>query len=245
MATHPAPDVWEVQGKRIDLPVRVENASIAGAAWRPPRSAVDAQLEPYGLRSAGRRGKGLAMLLCVVYPEEFVLGGYDEVGIGVYASPRSGTVPGGSGLFVLELPVTGSFTREAGREIWGLPKWLMSSTAEIGGSRSTMVMIDDGAPVMDAMIRTGALPIPLSVPSKGRTWARAEDGPHAGRLLRGGTSMRFHGLRLGRGRGTTITWGEHRMADRARALGMEGQPFATFSAERLTASFGESHVVEG
>ena len=121
MATHPAPDVWEVQGKQIDLPVRVENASIAGAAWRPPRSAVDAQLEPYGLRSAGRRGKGLAMLLCVVYPEEFVLGGYDEVGIGVYASPVSGTVPGGSGLFVLELPVTGAFTREAGREIWGLP----------------------------------------------------------------------------------------------------------------------------
>ena len=91
MATHPAPNVWEVQGKHIDLPVRVENASIAGAAWRPPRSAVDAQLEPYGLRSAGRRGKGLAMLLCVVYPEEFVLGGYDEVGIGVYASPMSGT----------------------------------------------------------------------------------------------------------------------------------------------------------
>ena len=61
--------------------------------------------------------------------------------------------------------------------------------------------------------------------------------------LRGKTSMRFRGLRLGRGRGTTITWGEHRMADRARALGMDGRPFATFSAERLSASFGESRVV--
>ena len=244
MATHPAPNVWEVQGKHIDLPVRVENASIAGAAWRPPRSAVDAQLEPYGLRSAGRGGKGLAMLLCVVYPEQFVLGAYDEVGIGVYAAPMSGTAPGGSGLFVLELPVTGAFTREAGREIWGLPKWLMSSTAEIGGSRSTMVMIDGGAPVMDATIRTGGIPLPL-VPSGGRTWARAEDGPLAGRLLHGKTSMRFRGLRLGRGRGTTITWGDHRMADRARALGMDSRPFATFSAERLSASFGESHVVDG
>ena len=180
------------------------------------------------------------MLVCVVYPEEFVLGGYDEVGIGVFASG-----PGGSGLFVLELPVTGTFTREAGREIWGLPKWLMTSKADLGGSRSTMVMSDGDIPVMDATIRTGRLALPVPMPSRGRTWARAEDGPLAGQLLRGETSMRFHGLRVGRGRGTTITWGEHRMADRARALGMDRPPFFTFSAERLTASFGESHVVGG
>ncbi len=240
MATHPAPDVWEVQGDRIDLPVTVEDASFAAALWRAPRSAVDAQLEPYGLTSAGFRGTGLAMLVCVVYPEEFVLGGYDEVGVGVFASG-----PGGSGLFVLELPVTGTFTREAGREIWGLPKWLMTSKADLGGSRSTMVMSDGDIPVMDATIRTGPLALPVPMPSRGRTWARAEDGPLAGQLLRGATSMRFHGLRVGRGRGTTITWGEHRMADRARALGMDRPPFFTFSAERLTATFGESHVVGG
>ena len=239
MATHPAPDLWEVQGKQIDLPVRTHAARFAGAAWRPSRAAVDAQLEPFGLRSAGFRGTGLAMLVCVVYPEEFVLRGYDEVGIGVLA-----TGPGGPGLFVLELPVTGAFTREAGREIWGLPKWLMTSKADLGGSTSTMVISEGDVPVMDATIRTGGLALPL-VPSGGSTWARAEDGPHAGRLLRGKTSMRFRGLRLGRGRGTTITWGEHRMADRARALGMDGRPFATFSAERLSASFGESRVVEG
>ena len=244
MATHPAPDLWEVQGQEIDLPVRVDGATFAGALWRSPRAAVDAQLEPYGLRAAGFRGTGLAMLVCVVYPEEFVLGGYDEVGIGVLASPRSGTAPGGPGLFVLELPVTGAFTREAGREIWGLPKWLMTSTADLGGSTSTMAMSDGNVPVMDATIRTGGFSLPL-VPSSGHTWARAEEGPHAGLLLRGKTSMRFRGLRIGRGRGTTITWGDHRMADHARALGMDGRPFATFSAERLTASFGESVVVEG
>ena len=87
MATHPGPDVWEVQGRQIDLPVRVDAATFAGALWRAPRSAVDAQLEPFGLRSAGFRGSGLAMLVCVVYPEEFVLGGYDEVGIGVSPPP--------------------------------------------------------------------------------------------------------------------------------------------------------------
>jgi hypothetical protein len=240
MATHPAPDVWEVQGQTIDLPVRVDAATFAGALWRAPRSAVDAQLEPYGLRSAGFRGSGLAMLVCVVYPEEFVLGGYDEVGIGVLASG-----PGGPGLFVLELPVTGAFTREAGREIWGLPKWMMTSTSDIGGSRSTMVMSDGDVPVMDATISTSAVSLPVPLPSRGSTWARAEDGPHEGRLLRGKTTMRFRGLRVGRGRGTTITWGEHRMADRARALRMYGRPFATFSAERLTATFGESRVVDG
>lgn len=245
MATHPAPDVWEVQGKRIDLPVRVNAATFAGAAWRPPRAAVDAQLEPYGLRSASRWRRGLAMLVCVVYEDEFVLGGYDEVGIGVFAAPRPGSARGRPGLFVLDLPVTGSFTREAGREIWGLPKWLMTSKADLGGSRSTMAISDGDVPVMDATIRTGRLPVPFPVPSSGRTWARAEDGPLAGRLLRGKTRMRFHRLRVGRGRGTTITWGEHPMADRARALGMDRRPYATFSAERLVASFGESEVVDG
>ncbi len=240
MATHPAPDLWEVQGKQIDLPVRVRAAKFAGAVWRPSRAAVDAQLEPYDLTSSGRMGAGLAMLVCVVYPDDFVLGGYDEVGIGVFASG-----PGGPGLFVLELPVTGAFTREAGREIWGLPKWLMASKADLGGSRSTMTISEGDTQIMDATIRTGRLALPVPAPSAGRTWARAEEGPHDGRLLRGKTSMRFHGLRVGRGRGTTITWGDHRMADRARALGMDRRPFATFSAERLSASFGESHVVEG
>lgn len=239
MATHPAPDLWEVQGKQIDLPVRTHAATFAGAAWRPSRAAVDAQLEPYGLKAAGRLGRGFAMLVCVVYPEDFVLGGYDEVGIGVMA-----TGPGGPGLFVLELPVTGTFTREAGREIWGLPKWLMTSTADLGGSLSRMTISEDGVPIMDATISTSRLALPLPAPSRGRTWARAEDGPHAGRLLRGKTTMWFHGLRIGRGRGTTITWGKHRMADRARALGMDQRPFATFSAERLDARFGESEVVD-
>ena len=239
MATHPAPDLWEVQGKEIPLPVRVRSARFAGAAWRPSREAVDAQLEPYGLTSAGRFGRGLAMLVCVVYPDDFVLGGYDEVGIGVFASG-----PGGPGLFVLELPVTGAFTREAGQEIWGLPKWLMASTEDIGGSRSTMTISEDGTQIMDATLRTSRLALPLPAPSKGRTWARATAGPHAGKLLRGRTTMRFNGLRVGRGRGTTITWGENRMADRARALGMDERPFATFSAERLEASFGESTVVD-
>jgi len=239
MATHPAPDVWEVQGTQIDLPVRTGTAKFAGAVWRPSRAAVDAQLEPYGLTSAGRWERGLAILVCVVYPDDFVLGGYDEVGIGVFA-----TGPGGPGLFVLELPVTGAFTREAGQEIWGLPKWLMTSDADIGGSRSTMTISEGDVPIMDATIRTGRLALPLPAPSAGRTWARAVEGPHAGNLLRGRTTMKFRGLRLGRGRGTSITWGEHRMADRARALGMDRRPFATFSAERLDASFGESTVVE-
>lgn len=239
MATHPAPDLWEVQGKEIPLPVRVQTARFAGAAWRPSLDAVNTELSPYGLKAAGRLGRGLALLVCVVYPDDFVLGGYDEVGIGVFA-----TGPGGPGLFVLELPVTGSFTREAGQEIWGLPKWIMSSTEDIGGSRSTMSISDDGTPIMDAEIRTSRLKLPLPAPSKGRTWARATEGPLTGSLLRGSTTMTFHGLRVGSGRGTTITWGEHRMADRARALGMDGKPFVTFSAERLDASFGESTVVE-
>ncbi|MGI9085557.1 MAG: acetoacetate decarboxylase family protein [Aeromicrobium sp.] len=239
MATHPAPDVWEVQGRQIDLPVRIEAASFAGALWRPSRTVVDAQLEPYGLRSAGFRDTGLALLMLVVY-REFVLGDYDEVGLSVLADG-----PGGPGLFTLDLPVTQGFTREAGREIWGLPKWLMTSRADVGGSRSTLSMRDGDTAVMDATIRTGGPALPLPVPLISPMLARAEDGPHAGQLLRGKASLRGRGVRMGRGRGTTFGWGEHPMADRARALGLDGPPFVTISAERLTGSLGEFRVVEG
>ncbi|MGH3457689.1 acetoacetate decarboxylase family protein [Aeromicrobium sp.] len=239
MATHPAPDVWEVQGRQIDLPVKIESASFAGALWRPSRTAVDAQLEQYGLRSAGFRDGGLALLMLVVY-REFVLGTYDEVGLAVLASG-----PGGPGMFTLELPVTQGFTREAGREIWGLPKWLMTSRAHVGGARSTLSMSDGDVAVMDATIQTGHRPLPIPVPLITPTLARAEDGPHAGRLLRGKALMRGHRVRIGRGRGTTFGWGEHPMADRARALGMDRPPFATISAERLTGSLGESRAVDG
>jgi hypothetical protein len=237
MATHTAPDVWEVQGQRIDLPVTIDHAKFAGAAWRASRSAVDAVLEPYGLEAAGVRGSGLALLMCVQYPSDFVLGGYDEVGVGVLAAG-----PSGPGLFVLDLPVTGAFTREAGREIWGLPKWLMTSTSDLGGPRSTIRISDGDVPVMDATIRTSRLAVPLPVPMVGRTWARAEDGPNAGRLLQGKASLRGHGYRIGRG--AAISWGNHPMADRARALGMDRPPLATFSAERMGGSIGESHVVD-
>lgn len=239
MATHPAADLWEVQGRQIELPVTIPQATFAGALWRSPRSAVDAVLEPYGLKGAGVRGAGLGLLMCVQY-SEFALGSYDEVGVGVLAAG-----PGGPGLFVLDLPVTGAFTMEAGREIWGLPKWLMTSTADLGGAQSTMSISDGGVQIMDATIRTSRHPLPIPVPMVMRTWARAEDGPHAGRLLRGKASLRGRGYRMGRGRGTSIRWGDHPMADRARVLGMGGPPFATFSVERMSGSIGESRVVDG
>lgn len=239
MATHTAPEVWDVQGRRIDLPVRIHQATFAGAVWRPPRSAVDAVLEPYGLKGAGFGGTGIAFLMCVQYAE-FVLGSYDEAGVGVLADG-----PGVPGLFVLDLPVTGAFTREAGREIWGLPKWLMTSTADLGGSHSTMKVSDGDVPVMDATIRAPRRALPVPAPMVMPTWARAEDGPNAGRLLRGKASLCGHGYRIGRGRGSSITWGDHPMADRARVLGMDRPPFVTISAERMSGFIGESRVVDG
>ena len=48
----PLPTSGRSRASRSTLPVRV-TATFAGALWRTPTSAVDAQLEPYGLTSAG------------------------------------------------------------------------------------------------------------------------------------------------------------------------------------------------
>lgn len=234
MAQRTAAGIWSIQGRTVTLPVTIPDARITAAVFvaRPAEARqllAETPLEPYVLG-----GRAFSLLMCVHYGE-WVLGTYDEVGVGLLAS-GPGLRPG---LHLLDLPVTGEFTREAGQDFWGLPKWVMDADLRFDGGETSVVVRDGDAEVMRASIRHGRrrLPVPLrsSVPS----WSYLAYGAQAHRLLRGRVPMNLAGVRLGRG-GVSVRLGApHPMADRMRALGMLGRPLLTVHADRLTGSLDE------
>jgi hypothetical protein len=236
MAHLVAPGTWAVQGRTVALPVRFDRARAAVALFRPDPGAAYAELRPAGLRPliVGRRG--VAVLMLVRY-DEWELGAYDEVGVGLLVRG-----PGGPpGLHLLDLPVTGAFTREAGRDLWALPKWLMQCSLAFGPSSTEVSVADGDRPVFGARLRVG----PLSVPGRPRAsvpvWSRLPDGAQAGTLLRGDVRVAAAGVRVGRGRGgIRLDPGPqaHPMARRMAALGMTGRPVLVVHVAELEGVLG-------
>lgn len=123
MAQRTADNTWEVQGHTVTLPVVIRDSTVAAAVFccsaADARTAIaDDRLQP--LTVAGR---SIAVLIFVQYHDSD-LGTYEEVGLMVAVrGPGRRAI----GAYTLELPVTQAFTLEAGRAIWGLPKWLARS----------------------------------------------------------------------------------------------------------------------
>lgn len=232
MAERIAGDTWEIQGRTVTLPVAIRDSTFAAAIFccsaTAARTAVaDGRLEP--LTVAGR---GIAVLICVQY-HDGDLDTYDEMGLMVAVrGPGRGAI----GAYTIELPVTQTFTLEAGRAIWGLPKWLARSTMTWRRHRLEAHLHDGDEFVLTAALARGRLRLPIPITAPSVVWAVRPDGPDAGELLHGVFRLRLEGLRIRPG-GTRLILGEHRMARTARALGMSRRPLGTAVA-RMTAELG-------
>jgi len=238
VAQRTAAGTWSIQGRTVTLPVTIPDARITTAVFRAPAAEARRLLAETPLTPLEVRGRAFSLLLCVHYGE-WVLGTYDEVGVGLLVS-GPGRKPG---LHLLDLPVTGAFTREAGQDFWGLPKWLMDADLRFGPGETSVVVRDGDAEVMRASIRHGRRRLPVPVRASVPSWSYLAYGVQAHRLLRGRVPMNLNGVRLGRG-GVSVRLGAaHPMADRMRALGMLGRPLLTVHAERLSGSLDEFHPV--
>jgi hypothetical protein len=235
MAERVGAGAWTIQGETVTLPVTITDARMSAAVFTAPAAGArqvlaDVPLEPFVLF-----GRAISLLMTVHYPE-WALKTYDEVGVGLLVRGPRG-VPG---LHIVDLPVTGAFTREAGQDFWALPKRLMDADLSFGSSATSVTVRDDGAEVLHATIRNGKLPFRTRVSLP--TWSYLDHGAQAGRLLRGRLPMRLSRARLGRG-GFDVRLGEHPMTRRMRALGMLGRPFLTVTGARLQAQLGEFRPV--
>ncbi len=232
MAQRIADNAWEIQGRTVTLPVAIRDSTVAAAIFSCSGAAARAAVPDHRLTPITVAGGGIAVLFCARY-HDGDLDAYDEVGLSIAVrGPGSPAI----GAYIAELPVTETFTLEAGRAIWGLPKWLARGTMTSGGSRTEVKLGDGDEFVLNAAfdVRGLRIPVPLTVPAV--LWAIRPDGPHAGELLHGTFRLRLADLRIRPG-GARLVLGEHRMARTARALGMSRRPLCT-AVTRMTAELG-------
>ncbi|GAA3219225.1 acetoacetate decarboxylase family protein [Pseudonocardia petroleophila] len=212
---------WEVQGRRIGFPVRIGEASAACATYLVRAAGVRALLAGTGLEPVSVAGRTPLFLVLVDYRVND-LGDYDEAGVAFLVRHR-----GRIGPYVHQLPVTQAFTMEAGRALWGLPKWLARAELAIDGPDATCHLADDeGRQVLTTAMHAG-LRLPFTLP--GAVTALA---PHDGGVLASPVRARIGGLRVGRS-ASVVPGSGHPMADELRALGLSRRPLATVVADRV------------
>lgn len=228
---------WSIQGETIRLPVSITDARLTAAVFAAPGPAARRMLAGGPLRPVVLGGRAVALLMCAHY-DEWALKSYDEVGVGLLVrGPR-----GLPGLHFVDLPVTGAFTREAGQDFWGLPKWLMDASLIFAPAGTSVTVRDGSTEVLRASIRPGRVRLPFGVRAALPAWSYLEHGARAHQVLRGRVPMRLSGIRIGRG-AATVRLGDHPMAARMRALGMLGRPLLTVTADRMSGPLGEYRTV--
>lgn len=234
-----APGTWRVQGETITLPVRFTDAELAAAVFTARPGDAAACLAGSGLRPFTVGGRAVSVLMLVRYGE-WVLGSYDEVGVGLLVRG-----PGGRrGLHIVDLPVTGELTCEAGRDIWALRKWVMRSDLVFADGSASITVHDRDTFVMRADLRAGRVAVPFGVRGRTAVWSRTDRGTQAGSLLRGVAAMRSAGLRAGRG-SARVELGDHPMAERMAALGMTRRPLLTAHVRRMSGELDAFELVTG
>jgi hypothetical protein len=214
---------WEIQGRRITFPVRITDAAAACAAY-PVRVAHATRLVAgTGLTLVAVAGRTPLFVLLVDYKVSD-LGDYDEVGVALLVRHR-----GRTGLYVHQLPVTQPFTLEAGRALWGLPKWPARAEMSINGPDATCHLADGaGRHVLTAALRALPVRLPPTVRATVTALAPQDDAVLASRM-----HARADGIRVAPG-GTRLVLGSgHPMADELRALGLPRRPLVTVVIEHV------------
>ena len=221
----------------VDLPILYYDTTYAFAFFWVDAEAAAANLPDAELRTAmNYKGKTLVALANYQYRNSTV-GDYGEVGLAIPAVPVN-SKPGERWLQglrsvdstsrdlafrVLHMPVTTAAANAAGRDIWGLPKFVTPIKVDLRGRMIDISVADPdgGEPIMTLFGRAGlGIPTP-QIPV-------VLYSPHEGQMLRVTVN--------GRGPSTTYTGGKvrlrvgntnHPMAESLRNLGMDGlTPFA-------------------
>jgi len=227
-----------LDGRTVDdltFPVVVRDASLVAATFLVPPAPVAALL-PAELAPVVVARRWAMLALVVVDYRDTDLGSYHEVGTCLVVRGPGRDRPGA---YVHRLPVDQAFTMEAGRRLWGFPKWLTTSEVAIDGGRATCHLMDGDEHVLTLASRGLPAPLPGSRELTMDAWTKADDGV----LRRTPWTMRHEGARPRPG-GTTVVLGErHPMASELRALGLPKRAAFTTVVDRVTASFGPAETV--
>jgi Acetoacetate decarboxylase (ADC) len=212
---------YTIQGEEVTVPVEVRDASAHMASFLVPAAPAQDLIGYSGLEVAEPLpGRAMCSIAFMRYLDSD-LGPYHEIAVAFLvrhkgmepasAFTKSAEVARGFlGAFIHQLPVNQAFTLEAGRSIWGFPKFLADIDLDVTGSVARCSLHHDGDFVLSLSIRRG-----VTMPARGSSvdaYSRAD-----GVLRRTAWSMDPRGVR-GRPGGAVLWLGDHPMAKELRAL---------------------------
>lgn len=155
---------YVVAGRRVAMPVQVRHATMAAATFLVPADAAQSVIAGTGLRVAAQRGGRAVVALALVRYLDNDLGDYDELGLTFVVDQPEGQPPlqrGAVATYIHRLPVDQAFTCEAGRGIWGFPKWVADLSVVLGGGVATASLRDDkGDVAVEVYLRGPGVPVP-------------------------------------------------------------------------------------
>lgn len=238
--TFTPPSSFTVQGKPIAMPVRVRDAVSLSAVYVVPTGAVRRLLDPTPVHVLELLpGRALCVLAAVEYRDND-LGCYNEFAVNFFVQhggrqprPLLGLVSafrhGTAAAYVHWLPVTTTFSRDAGRDIWGFPK-----TVE------EIEFRDENGWRMCTVVSGGIHVLTFSVRRRGRR--ALPEMPQAALASRDGTLFRTRSVMSGVGVGTRLggarlILGQHHRADELRSLGLPRVALMSSSMESMRAIF--------
>jgi hypothetical protein len=231
--------VYSIEEQTVVLPVRIREASAVYASFLVPANAVK-KLLPAGLTPLQTiPGRATCTIVGVDY-QDGDLGKYHEVGVCFLLRPRSGSrldlvtmMRNQAPAYIHRLPVTTSFSCEAGRHIWGFPKDVMDIEFSDTDATRTVTLQDQGRLVLQ-----------LSAPRGGTKKFSDVDieamGSWGGPVQVTPAQMAGDGVKAGFRSGQLVL-GDHPIAAELRSLGLPKKPLLAGTIERFTGSFGEAH----
>jgi hypothetical protein len=231
---------YEIQGRSVDMPVVVRDASAGVATWLLPARAVQ-RLVPDAFEVATVLPDRTPVAIAAIDYRDNDLGAYDEVSIAFFVRPRGAPrglpwvgalrdlLAGRLGTYIWKLPVNQAFTCAAGRTIWGFPKTVEEIDFHAEPDRVRVRLAMDGQHVLTLSLPRGGtrrLPDAETV-----TYSLIEGVPHRTRFTQGGEGV---GFRLG---GARLELGPHPLADALRSLGLPGPALMTMWTEHMRGRF--------
>lgn len=222
------------------MPVEVRDAAAAVAYYLVPARPSQALIAPSGLRVAEILPRRALCTIGTMDYRDNDLGQYHELAItffvhapGARSWPAVGAAAamlrGGLPVYIHQLPVDAEFSCEAGRGIWGFPKFMSSIDISRDHGLETSTLLVEGRHVLTQRARLGG----------GRVFGERPQASFAlrdGMLYRTPSTMSGErvGFRLG---GARIELGDHPIAHELRSLGLPKKPLFSTTIGRMRGRF--------
>ncbi|MCX7619765.1 MAG: acetoacetate decarboxylase family protein [Acidimicrobiales bacterium] len=236
---------WVIDGERVTMPVEVRSAKMVAATFLVDPAAAQRVIDYSGLGIAREPGgKAVCSLSAVQYLDND-LGPYNEIAVAFVVRPHDlpadakppSFLTGKVATFIHRLPVNQQFTCQAGRGIWGFPKWVTDITYNDHGRHTDAVLLDDDQFVLALVARRGFIPLPSRHTEMScYSWC---DGVL--RRTPWTTRNRYATAMPG---GAQLELGtRHPMAIELRSLGLPKRAVMTMTTGIMQASFGPPEIV--